>query len=83
MSCVTQGRHGLISRPMPSLWIQMRALAKTPSPPPHPYSLRREGHWKGWALKLRYIKLPMYLFFAWRLDLMILMLANPLRFSGN
>jgi hypothetical protein len=23
----------------------------------------REGHWKGWALKLVYIKLPMYLFF--------------------
>jgi hypothetical protein len=21
------------------------------------------GHWKGWALKLMYIKLPMYLFF--------------------
>jgi hypothetical protein len=30
------------------------------------------------ALKLIYIKLPMYLFFIWHLDLMVLMRANPL-----
>jgi hypothetical protein len=27
---------------------------------PHPYSQGREGHWKGWALKLLYIKLTTY-----------------------
>jgi hypothetical protein len=32
----------------------------------------------AWAQKLMYIKLPIYLFFIWRLDLMILMWANPL-----
>ncbi len=31
------------------------------------------------AAKLMYIKLPMYLFFIWRLDLMIVMGANPFR----
>jgi hypothetical protein len=39
---------------------------RTPPPPPpiHPYSAR-EGYWKWWALKLLYIKLPMYLFFLY------------------
>jgi hypothetical protein len=35
------------------------------------------GHWAQLALKLMYIKLPMYLFFIWRLDLLVLMRANP------
>jgi hypothetical protein len=30
------------------------------------------------GLKLMHIKLPMYLFFIWRLELIILMGANPL-----
>ncbi len=48
-----------------------------PQLPPNPYSSGREGHWKGWALILMYIKSLMYLFFIWCLDLMILMRANP------
>jgi hypothetical protein len=36
------------------------------------------------AAKLVYIKLPMYLFFIWRFDLIILMGANPeIHYSGN
>ncbi len=34
-----------------------------PYPTPYPqqsYRLEREGHWKGWALKLMYIKLTTY-----------------------
>jgi len=33
---------------------------------------------KGWALKLMYIKLPIYLCFICRLDVIVLMQANPL-----
>jgi hypothetical protein len=29
----------------------------------NPYSYRGGGHWKWWALRLMFIKLPMYLFF--------------------
>jgi hypothetical protein len=43
-------------------------------PPPHPYSLGREDHWKGWALKLVYINFQCTWFFR-RLDIMILIRA--------
>ncbi len=47
-----------------------------PPPPTHPYMYisLRECNWKGWALKLVYIKSPMYV----ALWLMILMGPNPL-----
>ncbi len=41
-------------------------------PPPTPIHYNTRRHWKGWALKLIYIKLPIYLFLSC-LDLMILM----------
>ncbi len=44
-------------------------------PPPHP--LQYQWSLEGWALKLMYIKLPMYLFFL-NINLMILMRANQL-----
>jgi hypothetical protein len=47
------------------------------SPPP-PIHYNTSGHRKGWALKLMYIKLPMYLFFLRHFDLMVLMRAYPL-----
>jgi hypothetical protein len=47
----------------------MRALVD--SPHPHPYNSGREVHWNGWALKLMYIILPIYLF--WCLDLKMIL----------
>jgi hypothetical protein len=48
------------------------------SPPPHtPMHYNTSVHCRGWALKLMYIKLPMYLFFLY-INLMILMRANQL-----
>jgi hypothetical protein len=58
--------------------IKIRALGD-PSPPlPHTYSSGKEGHWKGWAVKLMYIKLPMYLFFYMTLGLNDLVGTDPL-----
>jgi hypothetical protein len=38
-------------------------------PPPPPLQYTYYSHWKGWSLKLMYIKLPMYLFFYMALRL--------------
>ncbi len=45
-------------------------------PPTHP--LQYQWPFEGGVLKLMYIKLPTYLFFNCRLDLMIVVQANPL-----
>ncbi len=55
-----------------------RILRTRPLPPPPTHTARggramREGHWNECALKLMYIKLPMYMFFYMAIPLLNLL----------